>query len=153
MTTEENKAVVRRWWEESINRKNLAVIDELFAHNFVGHLPGMPEPLRGPEGEKQLDTMFSTAFPDGKLTIEDMIAEGDRVMSGVTFRGTQRGPFQGIPSTGRQVTMSGMHECRIANGQIVEAWNMPDMFGLMQQLGVIPPAPPTETTGEYPAAY
>ena len=88
MSTEENKALVRRGFEEFANRKNLAAVDELIAPNYVGYYPTMPEPVRGREGFKQLISMYHSAFPDLKVTIDDMIAAGDKVAVRLNFRGT-----------------------------------------------------------------
>ena len=133
-----NKAIVRRWFEESINKKNLAVVDELFTQDYVAHMPAGAEPIRGIAGEKALDSMFHSGFPEGVITIEDMVADGDTVVTRLTYRGTHRGDFQGIPATGKTVVMSGMQVSRIANGKIAEAWHMPDFMGMMRQLGVVP---------------
>jgi steroid delta-isomerase-like uncharacterized protein len=136
--SDDNKALVRRWMEEAINRKNINVVDELMSPDYVSHVPGMPD-LHGPDGEKQFDSMFNTAFPDGVISIEHEVAEGDFVALHLSYRGTHQGEMMGIPPTGTQITMAGMHLCRIADGKIVEAWAMPDMLGMLQQLGVVPP--------------
>jgi steroid delta-isomerase-like uncharacterized protein len=138
MSAEEHKAIVRRWMAEAIDRQNLAIIDELFAPDHVTHLPGLPEPVRGNEGEKELTRMFHAGFPDGRLAIEELLAEGDMVAARLTFHGTHTGAFQGIPPTGKRIAMQGMGIARVAGGKIVELWQMPDMLGLMQQLGVVP---------------
>ena len=133
--SEENKAVVRRVWEEIANQGNYAVADELFAPDFVYHAPGTPE-LRGPEGFKQLIGMFRNAFPDLQFTVEDMIAEGDKVASRYTARGTHQGELMGLPPTGRQITEVGIVISRLVDGKLVEDWHSPDNLGLIQQLGV-----------------
>jgi steroid delta-isomerase-like uncharacterized protein len=142
MSITTNKALVRRYLDEVVNGNDLAVADELFAADCVNHLPGSPEPLRGPAGEKMLATMFREGFPDAQITVEDMVAEGDRVASRLTFRGTHRGTFQGIPPTSRTFTMAGMHIARLAEGKIVETWPLPDLLGLLQQIGAIPASAP-----------
>ena len=138
MTTEANKAIIRRIVEEIQNRDNLALIDELLAPNFVNHTPapGLP-PDR--EGIKQLLSMFRAAFPDGSMTIEDMIAEGDKVVSRKTYRGTHQGEFLGIPPTGRHITVGLIDMMRLVDGQVVEHWNVGDDLSMLQQLGVLPP--------------
>ena len=138
MSTEANKALARRYYEEVVNGGNAALVDELFAPDYVNHVAGSPEDLHGPDGERMFDTLYRQAFPDAHLTIEDMVAEGDRVVSRLGYRGTHTGPFQGIPATGRSFVTSGIQKLRIANGRIVEAWTMPDNLGLLQQLGVVP---------------
>ncbi|MFL5586864.1 MAG: ester cyclase [Ktedonobacteraceae bacterium] len=137
MTTETNKAIIRRIVEEIQNRDNLALIDELLAPNFVNHTPapGLP-PDR--EGIKQLLSMFRAAFPDGSMTIEDMIAEGDKVVSRKTYRGTHQGEFMGIPPTGRHVTVGLIDIMHIVDDKVVEHWNVGDDLSMLQQLGVLP---------------
>ena len=136
MSTEDNKAIVRRLLEEGFNQKNLAVFDELYAPNFVYRLALTT--IEGVEAFKQFSITFFTAFPDLRFTIEDQLAEGDKVVTRWIASGTHRGPFQGIPPTGKQVTVTGIGINRLANGKIVENWTNFDMLGLLQQLGVIP---------------
>ena len=135
--SEENKALVRRFYEEVMNRGNMAVVDELSAPNIVDHNP-MPGQAAGPEGFKQFVGMFRSAFPDLNVTADDVIAEGDKVVARTTMRGTHRGEFMGIAPTNKQVTVSGMDMVRIANGKAVEVWHIDDALGMMQQLGAIP---------------
>jgi predicted ester cyclase len=137
MSTEDNKAVVRRFYEEVLNQKKRAVLDEVFDPNVVDHFapPGTPGGL---EGANQIFDMFLTAFPDLHFTVEDMIAEGDRVVARATMSGTQQGPFMGIPPTGKHVTITGIDINRFVGGKSVEHWVEMDRLGLMQQLGVIP---------------
>ncbi len=139
MTEAENETMARRVIEEIFNSGNLDVADELFAPSFVGHQPG-DEPVNGPQGEKDLAGMYRTAFPDLQMTIEDVIASGDQVVTRWTARGTHQGELQGIPPSGTQVTVTGMTLARIENGQIVEEWNNFDQLGMMQQIGAIPAA-------------
>lgn len=135
--SEENKAIVRRYIEEVWSKGNLAVIDELFAGNFVNH---MPAPGLSPdrEGFKQFATIYRTGFPNVRATIEDVVAEGDKVVTRWTATGTHQGNFMGIPPTGKQVSMSGMSITQVAGGKIVADWTQGDNLGLMQQLGVVP---------------
>ena len=105
---------------------------------MAGHIPGIPD-INGPEGYKQFVTMFLTAFPDHKFTIEDQIAEGDKEVIRWTSTDTHKGEFMGIPPTGVQVTMTGINIVCIAGDKIVEFWVNTDFLGLFQQLGVIPP--------------
>jgi len=97
-----------------------------------------PKPLTREETEQYIRTLH-VAFPDGRYTIEDMIAEGDKVVSRWTVRATHKGEYQGIPATGKQVTFTNIVISRIAGGKIVEAWGEYDSIGLMRQLGAIPP--------------
>jgi len=143
MSTEQNKTFVRRYWEQVWNQGNLAVVDELIASDFDGHpLPSDPDFGRGPAGQKQLVGMYRTAFPDLRMTIEDMTAEGDRVVVRWTVRGTQTGEMMGIPATGKPTTVTGMFLNRLAAGKIVEGWGNFDALGMMQQLGLIPTPEP-----------
>jgi len=138
MSTEQNKALVRRLMEEVFDRGNISLIDELFAPDFVEHEelpPGIPA---GSEGVKQMSTMFRSAFPDFKATIDDMIAEGDKVVVRGTWSGTHKGEFMGIPPTGKRVSFGVIDIVRIAGGKFVEHWGQMDNMGLMQQLGLIP---------------
>ncbi len=137
MSTEDNKVLMRRFLEEVFNKKNLAAIDEFIAPNQVDHTlpPFLPTT---PEGTKRAIGMFLTAFPDVHLTVEDMVAEGDKVVTRYTSRGTQKGGFMGIPPTGKQMTVSSIIIARIADGKIVEEWGLDDQMGMLQQLGIIP---------------
>jgi steroid delta-isomerase-like uncharacterized protein len=137
MSMEENKALFRRFIEEIINQGNLAIVDELFGSDYIYHAPGSPE-FRGPEGVNQFVMMYRSAFPDLHLTVEDLIAEGDKVVTRWTMRGTHRGELMGIPATGKQVSVPGIVISRFANGKIVEEWENFDTLGLMQQLGLVP---------------
>src|SRR5438876_9090167 len=105
MPTEENKDNVRRILEEVVNQGELGVADKLLASDYVYRSPGSPE-VRGPEGYKQLITTFRRAFPDLHVTLDDMIAEGDKVVTGFTWRGTHRGEFMGLAPTGKRVTVA-----------------------------------------------
>jgi steroid delta-isomerase-like uncharacterized protein len=137
MSTEDNKAIVLRNYEE-LNKGNLGIVDELYATNYVGHTAGLPEPVRGREALKPLLAAYFTAFPDLHETPEDLIAEGDKVAIRVTYRGTHKGDFQGLPPTGRQVQFTSIDIYRLAGGKIVEQWVEFDGPGMLQQLGVIP---------------
>ncbi len=132
MSTEENKALARRAFEETMNQRSWAVFDELHVPDYVCHYPSRT--IQGREPFKQYLSMLLTAFPDLHLTIEDMFGEGDRVVGRYTYRGTHKGDFMGIPPTGKQVTVTGIAIARIANGKILEEWIISD---LMQQLGVV----------------
>jgi steroid delta-isomerase-like uncharacterized protein len=140
MSTETNKALYRRWFEEVVTGRNLALADELLADEYVMHFPGMPQPLDR-EGHKQLLGMFHSAFPDWRETVDMVVAEGDLVVIRVTGTGTHEQPFQGIPPTHKRVRATGVGIGRIAGGKIVESWAEYDALGMMQQLGAIP-APP-----------
>jgi steroid delta-isomerase-like uncharacterized protein len=135
---EENKAISRRVVEEVFNKGRLAAADELVAPDFIGHDPALPQPLRGPDGLRAQAEGYRSAFPDMRITIEDEIAEGDRVVTRWMARGTHEAELFGIPATGKQATVTGITIDRIVGGRIVETWNNWDTFGLLQQLGAIP---------------
>ena len=137
MSTEENKALVRRFYEEVFNKKNLAGVDEFVDPQIIEHSlpPGLPA---GSAGTRQFIGIYLAAFPDLHLTAEDIIAEGDRVAVRLTYRGTHRGELMGIPPTGKQGTVTGIQIVRIAGGKIAENWINLDALGMLQQLGVIP---------------
>lgn len=134
MGTQENKASARRFIEEVVNRGNVSVIDELASPDFVDHTapPGVPA---GNEGFKVFITMFRTAFPDLHYTIDDEIAEGDRVVQRSTARGTMKGDFQGMAASGKTATWSEIHITRFADGRAVEHWGVVDQLGMLAQLG------------------
>jgi steroid delta-isomerase-like uncharacterized protein len=133
---EQNKSLVHRF-NDAFNAGNLDEAVSVFSLNAVIHNSGAPDPL-SVEGFKQFGGVFRTAFPDGKLTIEDLILEGDKVVSRVSYRGTHPGDMLGIPPTGKTVTVSAMIIDQFADGKIVESWRLFDQMGMMQQLGLIP---------------
>ncbi|UCC88427.1 MAG: ester cyclase [Anaerolineales bacterium] len=138
MSAEQNKALFRRVMDEVFVGGNTSLIDELFAPNFVEHEelpPGIPA---GAEGVKQLSSMFLSAFPDFKATIEDLIAEGDKVVARATWSGTHQGEFMGIPPTGKRISIQVIDIVRFAGGKFVEHWGQMDNMTMMQQLGVMP---------------
>lgn len=137
MSTESNKAIVKRFNNEFITQGNIATAEELLAANFVDHtaMPNMPS---DPAGVKQFFAFLKGAFPDLRSVIYDQVAEGDTVVTRKAFLATHRGDFMGIPPTGKAVTISVIDIIRLANGQMVEHWAVVDQLGLMQQLGAIP---------------
>jgi steroid delta-isomerase-like uncharacterized protein len=143
MSTEANKAIARRFFEASDANDQVA-FDALLAPDLVVHYPGAPGPLDR-ETFLQLANMMLAAFSDRQYTIDDQIAEGDKVATRVTWRATHRGDFQGLPPTGKQVAVSGISIERIKDGKIVERWVSFDQLGTMQQLGVMPA--PGQATG------
>ena len=137
MSAEENKALVRRVFEQMFNEGNLDVADELLAPGYVDHDPSLPQDVHGPEGFKEYVGMYRAAFPDLHVQIQDQLAEGDRVATRWTGTGTHNGELAGITPTGKQVTLPGMEIVRIANGKLVEGWEGYDSGTLMRQLGVM----------------
>jgi steroid delta-isomerase-like uncharacterized protein len=121
-----------------MNKGNWAMSDELVVRDYVYHMSGRPKPLTREETEQFFRTLRA-AFPDQRVTIEDMIAEGDKVVTRYTSRGTHKGDFMGIPATGKEVVVTGIVISRIAQGKIAEDWEELDTLGFMVQLGAIPP--------------
>lgn len=135
MSTEKNKAVVRRLFDE-IMKGNLTVADELIVEDYTQHsVFGIPN---GREAFKQFFMAFAGAVSDAHFDIEDVIAEGDKVVIRLTVTGTQTGTLQGIPPTGKKFSMKGIDIFRVVDGKIVEHWDAVDQLGMLQQLGVIP---------------
>jgi len=137
MSTEQNKSIAHRWIEEGWNKGNLAVVDQIYAPNYVQHEPS-PVPVTSSEALKHYVAGYRSAFPDLRFTIDDLIAEGDKVVWRFTSTGTNSGSFWGMPPTGKPGVVTGVVIYRFENSQIVEAWVNIDALGLMQQLGVIP---------------
>ena len=139
MSVEENKATLRsKHVEELFNKGDLSVADEIIAPNHVVHVP-LGE-FKGPEGLKQIVQMWRNAFPDGRFTIDDMVAEGDKVAVRYTWTGTHSGEYSGIAPTGKKVTMTAAFFYRFEGGKEVETLPYSDMLALYQQLGVTPPS-------------
>jgi predicted ester cyclase len=137
MSHEENKSIVRRFFQLYDAGQLDTIEKEIIDSNAVIHLSGMPDPLNR-EAFKQSGLIFHAAFPDHRTVIEDEIADGDKVVTRSTFFGTHQNELQGIPPTGRQVSFTQVNIYRLVNAKIVEVWAVFDQFGLMQQLGVIP---------------
>ncbi len=134
---QDNVAVMHRIYEEILNKGNMDLVDQLTAVDFISHeIP--PDYPAGSEGFKQFWTDFRAAFPDLHFTIEETIAEGDKVVCRCTMRGTHRGEFMGIPATGKQVEVQGIDIAHFRGGKGVEHWASYDELGMMRQLGVIP---------------
>lgn len=142
--SEANKAVIRRVVEEVVNKHDLSVLAELYP-DCVYNTPTTGE-LRG-EAHRKFIASVLAAFPDCQETINDQMAEGDKVATRVSFTGTHKGTFMDIPPTGKRITITGVCIDRIVNGKIVEEWGEWDMLGLMQQLGVVPAAKAAATAG------
>ncbi len=143
MSEAENKTIARRFNEDVWGRGDEAALDELFAPDFIDHgaLPGQT-PDR--EGHKQILAAFRSAFPDLNVITEDIIAEGDKVVSRWSARGTHQGDLMGIAPTGNEVTFRGIDVLRIVGGKVVERWAEYNALEVMQQLGVVPPPEQSE---------
>jgi steroid delta-isomerase-like uncharacterized protein len=150
VSAEENKALVHRSFEEVFNQGNLDAVEEIFAPDYVLHDPTSPEEIRGTEGMRQYVSMYRSAFPDLQQTIEDQIAEGEKVATRLTGRGTHQGELIGIPPTGNRVEVLGIVINRISGGKIAESWATYDALGMMQQIGAVPA--PGEQPNSTPSA-
>ena len=135
--SEENKAVVRRFWE-AFNSHNLDGWDEVCTASFMNHDPGLPTPHADLPTLKQTIGMLQTAFPDLKASEDDLISEGDRVVTRRTFRGTHKSEFMGVPPSGKDVEFSGIFISGLSGGRIEEQWVVFDALGLLQQIGAVP---------------
>ncbi len=137
MSKEQNKALLSRAIKEVFIQGKTSMIDEFFSPGFVEHEelpPGIPP---GREGVKQLSSLFRSAFPDLKIKINDMIADGDKVVIRCTWSGTHKGEFMGIPPTGKSVSFGVIDIVRFAGGKMVEHWGQMDAMRMMQQLGAV----------------
>src|SRR5678816_398004 len=132
----EHKALMRRWFEEVWNQGRTAAIDELLSNDAVIHGLG-PADLHGPAGFKTFQSAYRNAFPDVAIHMDDLVAEGDRVVARWSGTGTHLGDGLGMAATGRQVRFHGMTIARVAHGQLVEGWNTFSELDLFQQLGVV----------------
>jgi steroid delta-isomerase-like uncharacterized protein len=140
VSTEENKAVVRRLMDALNDRVwptgDLTAADPFISPSYMYHDPA--NPLTGREGFRRLVDLYRTAFPDTRFTIEDQIAEGDRVLTRMTARGTHTGPLMGIPASGRPIEVSVLSLMRVVGGQVVEEWERFDTAHLLAQIGALP---------------
>jgi len=133
MSLEENKAIVRRFIE-AYNNRNLDLFDDLVAPDYVDHTNKF---IQGLESLKQVFRLGFNAFPDWHETIEDIIAEGDKVWVRLTYTATHTGEFRGLAPTGKKITIMGLMIYRIVNGKLVEAWDLSDYLAMFKQLGII----------------
>jgi len=139
MSTETNKQLASRVWEDIWHRGDLSRIDDLFTADFVRHDPGGRE-LHGTEQNRQFIRGLRAAFPDLRFTTDDQIAAGDKVVVRYHVQGTHLGDFQGMPPTHKQITYTGILIYRMADGKIAEQWTEFDLMGLLRQLGAVPNA-------------
>ena len=137
MTIEANKRVMKQFLA-FINTASEALAAELISPDAIFHVPGRPEPLRGPSGYLALIGMMRGGFPDIQWTLEETIAEGDKIAARFTMRGTHQGTFLGIPPTGRKIEVKAMNFYRLSGGQFVEEHGQPDLLGVLQQIGAMP---------------
>jgi predicted ester cyclase len=137
MSTETNKAVIRRWLEEGWSRGNVDVADELIDENFIVRGAGGQVVQQGREGVKDLVRAWRAGFPDGRMRLDDILAEGDMVIVRNAWVGTHTGTFYGIAPTGLSVEVTSIGFDRLADGRVVEGWGELDMLGLFQRLGAV----------------
>lgn len=138
MSIEENKAIVRRFVEEVWGKADMGAVEQLVHPDITVAYPLLPEVVHGREAFKEVLAQVQTALPDVRASIEEMIAEGDKVVVRWAFAGTQRGAFGPIPATGKSVRWTGIGICRLAEGKVIEDRGEEDALGLLQQLGVVP---------------
>jgi len=138
MPTESNKLLMGKF-ADFINTASEDLATRLISPNAIFHVPGQSEPLRGPSGYLTTIGMMRAGFPDIQWTLEELIAEGDKVAARFTMRGTHEGTFFGVPPSGKKIEVKAMNFYRITDGQIVEETGQPDLLGLLQQIGAVPP--------------
>ncbi len=140
-SVEDNVDLVRRFYDEIFNKGNLAVADEIIAAEFVEHIP-QPIPgthsTTGPEAIRSFAAMFRAAIPDLHIAIDDVIAAGDKVVTRVTWAGTQKGQLFGADPTGKRLSFMGIDIVQVQNGKLVEHWGQVDVLGALSELGYLP---------------
>jgi steroid delta-isomerase-like uncharacterized protein len=134
MSAEDNKAIAQRFFH-ALNDKNISAFDDLIAEDYIQHNPLVGQ---GREALKQFMPMYFAAFPDLRVSLEDLIADESKVVARWTMYGTHQGEFLGMPATGRKIEITGMDMWRVAGGKLAEHWDQLDNLGMMQQLGMIP---------------
>lgn len=137
MTAEANKLTMQRF-TEFINTASEKLAEELISPDAIFHVPGRPEPMRGPAGYLAIIGMMRSGFPDIQWTLEELVAEGDKVAARFTMRGTHRGVFFGVQPSGKTISVQAMNLYRLLSGKFVEERGQPDMLGLLQQIGAVP---------------
>jgi steroid delta-isomerase-like uncharacterized protein len=137
VTSEANKLTMHRF-VEFINTASEKLAEELISPNAIFHVPGRPEPMRGPAGYLAIIEMMRGGFPDIQWTLEEMVAEGDKVAARFIMRGTHQGTFFGVPPSGKKIAVQAMNFYRLSDGKFVEERGQPDMLGLLQQIGAVP---------------
>ena len=137
MSTEDNKGIARRHFEELWTKGDLAVADEIYSPEAVGHCGNLPDQTGYPACEQDLVRQDQVAFPDGVATVLDQLAEGDRVLTRWRFEATHTGTLYGHPASGSPVSVTGFHVHRIVDGRIVEVWALGDFYSLLTQIGAL----------------
>jgi predicted ester cyclase len=134
VTAEQNKVIISQFLKGL--DESLSIIDEVCASQFVAHIPGSTQPIDR-EGFRQFVSLFYLAFPGMCHTVEDQVAEGDKVVSRLTVQGAHQGPFQGMAPTGKQVKFTDIMMTRLKDGKLIELWAQFDVLSLWQQLGLL----------------
>jgi len=140
--SEDNKNLSRRFFEEMMSGGNPDWLDEVTSPDYVDHDPVFPDDIHGIEAIKETMSGYLNAFPDLTMTVQDQIAEGDKVFTRWVAEGTHQGELMGVPPSGNRVHVEGMTVDRFENGKFVESWDNWDALGLMQQMGAIPSSQP-----------
>ena len=138
MSTSDNKALIRRFVEEALNKRNASLLDGIYSNDYVGHDPDRPAPRRMEDMKQIMDQMLGKVFPDAQYSIDGLYAEGDVVIWHWTFRATHQGEVMGIPPSGKPINISGVNIFRIVNDKVVEDWVYRDTIGMMRQMGAMP---------------
>jgi steroid delta-isomerase-like uncharacterized protein len=138
MSAEDNKALVRRFYEDAWNKHNPAVVDDMYRADFVDRSPDIPGIPHTRDGLKQFMGVYLRAFPDARITVEDQLVEGDRVVTRWTAHGTQTGEFMEMAPSGKTVSVTGIQIDRLSGGKIIESWTLFDQLAMLQQLGAVP---------------
>lgn len=143
MNREGNTAVIRRL-VEGLNARDATIIDATYAPDYAGHDPDRPKPRSIDDLRSVLAQFLTDVVPDGRYTVEHLVAEGDLVLWHWTFTGTHQGEFMGVAPTGKRLSFGGVNLFRLVGGKVVEDWVYRDSVGFMRQLGLLPPpgAPP-----------
>ena len=136
MSAEQNKLLIGKLFAEGLNQRNFAIIDEIIGDEYVNHM--MPD-AKGPEGMRQVLGMFFDAFPDMKITVEHIIADGDILATRGHFTGTNNGSFMGAPASGKQIRAEYVDFWKMKDGKAVENWVQMDVMGIMMQIGAMTP--------------
>jgi predicted ester cyclase len=139
MSVEENKEIVQRYWVEAVGQGDYRVLYEHIDPEWVNHTPGMPD-VKGPDGARQINSLFHEAMPDAQLTIHALIGEGDLVAVRFTYAGRHEGELLGVAATGKDVSFTGSAFHRIVQGMITDDWVNFDALGILQQIGGLPGA-------------
>jgi steroid delta-isomerase-like uncharacterized protein len=137
MTIESNKLLMRKF-AEFINSASKQLAEELISPEAIFFVPGRPEPMRGPAGYLAIIGMMRAGFPDIQWSLDEVIAEGDKVAARFTMRGLHQGEFFGVPPSEKRIEVKAMNFYRIADGKFVEEHGQPDLLGLLQQIGAVP---------------